>query len=118
MPIPEPAWLLRIRAREVKTKNDRMVIRYYGNLYRAQPAWLTVEHLREIRRIYRRAKKQKNLSVDHIVPLSNPLVCGLHVPWNLRVISKEENNAKGNKEWPDSPFEQTTLQFELQFTLL
>lgn len=117
MPIPEPAWLARIRAREVKTRNDRMVIRYYGNLYRAQPAWLSVEQKREINRIYRRAKKKK-LTVDHIVPLCNPLVCGLHVPWNLRLMTKEENNSRGNKEWPDSPFEQTTLQFEVQLSLI
>lgn len=34
---------------------------------------------------------------DHMIPLNNPIVCGLHVPWNMRVITAEENLRKGNK---------------------
>lgn len=39
--------------------------------------------------------------VDHIVPKINPLVCGLHVAANLRVIHWRENTFKGNNWWPD-----------------
>ena len=41
--------------------------------------------------------------VDHIVPLKNPIVCGLHVESNLQVIPELENIRKGNRRWPDMP---------------
>lgn len=68
----------------------------------ATPDWLTVEMLDEIINLYI-LSKQKELEtgikhhVDHIVPLQGIGVCGLHVPWNLQVITAEENQKKGNK---------------------
>ena len=41
--------------------------------------------------------------VDHIVPLQSPLVCGLHVHDNLRVILAVDNASKANRHWPDMP---------------
>ena len=72
---------------------------------RACPTWLTLEQLEEIKQIYFIAKEKQleeeiAYDVDHIVPLLGENVCGLHVPWNLRVISATENRRKGNKYDP------------------
>lgn len=35
--------------------------------------------------------------VDHIIPIQGKRVCGLHVPWNLRVVTKAVNARKHAK---------------------
>ena len=37
--------------------------------------------------------------VDHVVPITHPLICGLHVEGNLQILTAEANSRKGNK-WP------------------
>jgi hypothetical protein len=73
----------------------------------ASPPWLSVEQLDDIRLIYRTARNLTNgilfperepddYVVDHIIPLHGDLVCGLHVPWNLQILTFFENGSKGN----------------------
>jgi 5-methylcytosine-specific restriction endonuclease McrA len=68
----------------------------------ATPNWLTRRQKSEIRQLYQIAITMTQTTgeqyvVDHIVPLRGEEVCGLHVPWNLRVITQEENLKKSNK---------------------
>lgn len=39
--------------------------------------------------------------LDHIVPVSHPRVCGLTVPWNLRVVPWRVNASKSNRWNPE-----------------
>lgn len=68
----------------------------------ATPPWITAEQKLAMRKLYLEAQKLTKLTgeryvVDHIIPLISDSVCGLHVPWNLRVITQEENLKKSNK---------------------
>ncbi len=59
---------------------------------------------REIKPVDRLTETTDKLwTVDHIVPLQNPLVCGLHCEANLRIILGADNFAKCNRWWPDMP---------------
>ena len=68
----------------------------------ATPPWVTKEQRHEMRQLYQLAITITRTTgvqyvVDHIVPLRSSKVCGLHVPWNLQVITREENARKSNK---------------------
>ena len=72
----------------------------------ATPPWLTDAQKGEIRAVYlecRRLTRETGIRhhVDHIYPMAGPTSCGLHVPWNLQVLTATENFAKGNK-MPDA----------------
>lgn len=79
---------------------------------RATPPWADQA---AIRKLYAEAraltKKTGELYVvDHIVPKISPVVCGLHVDWNLQVLHWLPNARKGNFWWPDMWNEQTELE--------
>jgi hypothetical protein len=68
---------------------------------RALPQWVDERDKQEILWLYTWARVMSRFTgipheVDHIVPLKHPLVCGLHVPANLQVITETANRLKHN----------------------
>jgi len=66
------------------------------------PPWLSPDHLAYIELFYANAAHLTETTgiphhVDHIIPLQGETVSGLHVPWNMQVLTASENSSKGNK---------------------
>lgn len=82
-------------------KRDKIASMMYSrlrqsNMLKAKPKWVDPK---EIKEIY--DSRCPGQHVDHIVPLKGVdrksgvhIVCGLHVPWNLRVIEAKDNDSK------------------------
>lgn len=89
------------RAKELKrrwTQNNRGKRVAYtaarrSRKYSATPSWVSKK---DIAALYVEAARL-GLTVDHIIPLKNPTVCGLHVPWNLQLLTGSDNSSKGNR---------------------
>ena len=65
-------------------------------LKQATPKWLSSSDRLKIRQLYAKARRLTRESgtqwhVDHIVQLMGSQVCGLNVPWNLRVVPASVN---------------------------
>lgn len=96
-----------------KKQNRLKLIEYrprknsHGAAYRAAsrnatPAWITKEDRQVMRGLYKQREELSSVTglehhVDHIIPLNGLSVCGLHVPWNLQVIPREQNSRKSNQ---------------------
>ena len=94
--------------RQYQQKNPSKVrawaMKYHASKLQRTPAWLTEDDLWMIEQAYDIAVKRTQVTgvmfqVDHIVPLQGKTVSGLHVPWNLQVITEFANKQKGNRAW-------------------
>jgi hypothetical protein len=94
------------KAREWQINNPAKCVRNVSARRAAKikctPKWLNESQKNQIFEFYQFAKVQTERTgikheVDHIIPIKGHNVSGLHVPWNLQVISAEQNRRKSNK---------------------
>lgn len=65
--------------------------KYRASKLQATPSWVNKDSLLEV---YESCPQ--GYHVDHIIPLQNDNVCGLHVDWNLQHLSAFDNDSKAN----------------------
>ena len=98
----------RIKSSQTLYYSNNKELFFYHNAKRrarnreATPSWLSYEQKAHIKRTYKLSALMKEATgidyhVDHIVPLNGKDICGLNVPWNLRVIQAKDNLSKSNK---------------------
>lgn len=97
----------RAKAKEKYKNNSRYYINFSLRRTRnCTPSWMKTNQIfiDNVKAIYSECFKlnkrdgPRTWHVDHIMPLKGKNSCGLHVPWNLRIIKAEENQRKSNKE--------------------
>jgi hypothetical protein len=78
-------------------KNNKHKVNSNSSYYRNKKTRSSLYnvHKIEIYTIYDNCPK--GYQVDHIIPITNKLISGLHVPWNLQYLPKKENKFKSNK---------------------
>ena len=86
---------LYLKQPEVIKKSNHYKYLHKIDKLKACPKWLSNEQLEELRNFY--INCPEGYEVDHIIPLKGKNVRGLHVPWNLQYLKREDNNFKSNK---------------------
>ena len=55
----------------------------------ATPIWADLNKINEVY-----ANCPEDMTVDHIIPITSPIVCGLHVSWNMQYLTRSANSKK------------------------
>ncbi len=82
-------------ARRLRTAGRRRMLL----LKLATPPWADRREIAKIYKECRRRTREEGIQyqVDHIWPIDHGACCGLHVHWNLQILTATENSRKNNK---------------------
>jgi hypothetical protein len=92
-----------LRGEEPRSLTSHPRYPYLRAAYLSVPPWMDREELRWLHwcsQAWSRAMGREYV-LDHIVPLTHRHVCGLTVPWNLRLVTRDCNATKGGRWSPD-----------------
>ena len=89
-------------AQNNRPKVNSRLAQYRAKKLQATPSWLSAIQKAQIQEFYDIALAKTvqtgiDYEVDHIYPLQGNGFTGLHVPWNLQVITMSENRRKQNR---------------------
>ena len=84
---------------ERKSRHSQYITERRKRRDKSMPAWADKDKIYEFYKEARRLTKETGIlhQVDHIIPSTNRLVCGLHNEFNLQILTKSENCSKSNK---------------------
>ena len=90
------------KERDYRRRNPHIYNANKQDKARSFPKWLGEAERQAVRELYQEANLLSTLTgtpheVDHIVPIKHEKVCGLHVAWNLQVVTRTANRRKSGR---------------------
>ena len=87
------SWAAKHTAEQAARQSSRRCLRL-----QAMPKWVCQKSIKTVYSLKANLQKARGIiyHVDHIIPLKHKLICGLHVPWNLQILTAGENSKKKN----------------------
>lgn len=89
---------------KLRANNARNYIKNRARRARATPAWADMQYINDIYKnvaeaeiLFQSIGLSVKLHVDHVVPIVNDRVCGLHNEFNLQILTREQNLQKYNR---------------------
>lgn len=86
-------------AKENPHRHKYLNAKYRASVKQATPKWFEKD---KVDLVYQKAD-ELGFEVDHVVPITSDIVCGLHCWYNLQLLDQPLNGGKRNYHWPDMP---------------